>query len=71
MFSARVSFTLLIFHARLPIFADKCVAVFFIGAGFLLTAGKPFSAHCLQKDSPVFASGICISKLRTSRALIL
>ena len=55
---------------RSAIFADKCVAVFFIGAGFLLTAGKPFSARCLQKDSPVFASGICISKLRTSRVLI-
>lgn len=70
MFSPSVSFTLLIFHARLSILAGKCV-VFCIGAGFSLAVGKPFSAPCLQKNSPVFPSGICMSKLRTSGALIL
>lgn len=61
----------LFFHAKVVFLADKFITSFFVGAGFSRTARKPFSPLYSQKDSPVFASGICISKLRTSRALIL
>lgn len=71
MFSPSVSFTLLIFHARLSILAGKCVAVFCIGAVAFTCSWKAFLCTLLTEEFTCVSFWYLYVKASYSGALIL